>query len=478
MAPLRNQTFFSLGELREAIAPLLAALNERPFKKTEGSRRSWFEDLDRPALKPLPAERYEYAEWRKARVNLDYHIQVAHALYSVPHPLGRCEVDVRITAQTVEIFHKHRRVAAHVRVHRKGGYATDPAHMPASHRAHAGWTPSGLIAWGRKTGSHTAAFVEQLLESRPHPEQGYRSCPGLKRLLRAYGAERLEAACRRAHGPSLRGADRHARHQRAVLRADRLSLLLEREKTDQEQRRYQRLKGHAKLHLDATIEDLNFKAPRGLDRSLVLRLASGQWIRDGQTVLVSGATGSGKSYLACAFGHQACRLGISTRYYRVSRLLDELTLARGDGSYPKLVQRLARTWLLVLDDWGLASLSGQGRHDLLEVLDDRYARRGTLLASQVPVEHWHDVVGDPTFGDAILDRLLNICCGSDYGADGPDRPLGHDKRPYLRNIISYHQSATRKAISPFLSFHGRSGPDCAASQSAIAFAFISRSISA
>ena len=109
---------------------------------------------------------------------------------------------------------------------------------------------------------------------------------------------------------------------------------------------------------------------------LVLRLASGQWFRDGQTVLVSGATGSGKSYLACAFGHQACRLGISTRYYRVSRLLDELTLARGDGSYPKLIQRLARTWLLVLDDWGLASLSGQGRHDLLEVLDDRYARRG------------------------------------------------------------------------------------------------------
>ena len=188
---------------------------------------------------------------------------------------------------------------------------------------------------------------------------------------------------------------------------DRLSLLLEREKTEREQRRHVRLKGLPRLHLDATIEDLNFKAPRGLDRSLIMRLASGQWIRDGQTVLVSGATGSGKSYLACALGHQACRLGISTRYYRVSRLLDDLTLARGDGSYPTLIQRLARTWLLILDDWGLASLSGQGRHDLLEVLDDRYARRGTLLASQVPVDHWHDVGGDPTFGDAILDRLLN-----------------------------------------------------------------------
>ena len=182
---------------------------------------------------------------------------------------------------------------------------------------------------------------------------------------------------------------------------DRLSLLLEREKTEREQRRYLRLKGLARLHLDATIEDLNFKGPRRLD------LASGQWIRDGQTVLVSGATGSGKSCLACALGHKACRIGISTRYYRVSRLLDELTLARGDGSYLNLIQRLARTWLLILDDWGLASLSGQGRHDLLEILDDGYAGRGTLLASQVPVDHWHDVVGDPTIGDAMLDRLLN-----------------------------------------------------------------------
>ena len=198
MAPLRNQTFFSLGELREAIRPLLAALNERPFDKTEGSRRSWFEDLDRPALKPLPAQRYEYAEWRKARVNIDYHIQAGHALYSVPHPLARREVDVRITARTVEIFHKHRRVAAHLRIHRKGGYATEASHMPAAHRAHAEWTPSRLIAWGRKAGPRTAAFIERLLESRPHPEQGYRSCLGLMRLLRAYPAERLEAACRLA----------------------------------------------------------------------------------------------------------------------------------------------------------------------------------------------------------------------------------------------------------------------------------------
>ena len=189
---------------------------------------------------------------------------------------------------------------------------------------------------------------------------------------------------------------------------DRLSLLLEREKTEREQRRYLRFKGLAKLHLDATIEDLNFKANRGLDRSLILRLASGQWIGDGQTVLVTGRDRVRKVLP----GLRPRPPGLPQRHLhpllpRVSRLLDALALARADGSYPKLVQRLAKTWLLVLDDWGLASLSVQSRHDLLEVLDDRYARRGTILASQLPVEHWHDVVGDPTFGDAILDRVLN-----------------------------------------------------------------------
>jgi DNA replication protein DnaC len=188
---------------------------------------------------------------------------------------------------------------------------------------------------------------------------------------------------------------------------DRLVLLLEREKTDRSNRRFQRLLGQARLHLDATIEDLDFRKSRGMDRSLLLRLASSDWIRQGQTVLLVGATGSGKSYLACALGHQACRHGLGVRYYRLSRLLDELRLARGDGSRARLLQRLARTHLLLLDDWGLAPLDDLARHDLLEVLDDRYGRRGTLLTSQVPIDHWHEIVGDPTFGDAILDRLLH-----------------------------------------------------------------------
>jgi DNA replication protein DnaC len=188
---------------------------------------------------------------------------------------------------------------------------------------------------------------------------------------------------------------------------DRLALLLERETTSRDDRRLTRLLQVAKLHIPACVEDLDFRSPRGLDRSLVLRLASGQWIRDHDNVLISGATGTGKSYIACAFGHSACRLGLSTRYFRFSRLLSQLALARADGSYPKLLDRLAKTQLLVLDDFGLAPLSDPERRDLLEVLDDRYSTRATLVTSQLPFDHWHDVLADATFADAILDRLVH-----------------------------------------------------------------------
>jgi len=188
---------------------------------------------------------------------------------------------------------------------------------------------------------------------------------------------------------------------------DRLALLLERESSERDNRRLRRLLQLAKLRLDASVEDIDFRSPRGLDKSVVLRLAGCDWIRNHQVVLIVGATGTGKSYLSCALAQAACRHGLSTRYFRLSRLLDDLVLARADGSYPKLLDRLAKTQLIVLDDYGMAPLNDAQRRDLLELLDDRYGQRATLLTSQLPIEHWHDVIGEPTFADAILDRLVH-----------------------------------------------------------------------
>lgn len=198
MAPLRNHTFFGLVEGREAYLDRLHRLNHRPFQKLEGSRRSLFEELDRPNLKPLPTKPFEFGTWKKARVHLDYHIQVDRHYYSVPHGLRRKKVEVHLTDQTVEIFHKGRRVASHPRSHKKGRHTTHSDHMPPRHRGHLEWTPERFIRWAGEVGPETAAFVEELLERKDHPEQGYRSCLGLMDLARSYPAERMEAACHRA----------------------------------------------------------------------------------------------------------------------------------------------------------------------------------------------------------------------------------------------------------------------------------------
>lgn len=198
LARLRHRRFFSLPELNAAIAELLVSLNHRPFKKLPGSRASAFESIDRPAMKPLPASRYEYAEWLKARAGVDYHVEVDHHYYSVPHALVRQEIIVRLTATTLECFFKGRRIAAHVRSYRRGAHTTIPEHMPESHRRHLEWTPGRLLTWGQKIGPGTRAVVQWQLEHRPHPEQGYRACLGLLNVAKTYGEARLEAACRRA----------------------------------------------------------------------------------------------------------------------------------------------------------------------------------------------------------------------------------------------------------------------------------------
>ncbi len=198
LARLRNRQFFSLAELNAAIAELLEVLNNRPFKKLPGTRRSMFESLDRPALQPLPATPYQYAEWKKVRVNIDYHVAIDKHYYSVPYQLVKQQLEARVTSNTVELLHKGKRVASHRRSYQPGRYTTVNAHMPKAHREYAEWTPERLVRWAQETGPATAKLVEVILTSRPHPQHGFRACLGIMRLGKSYTTPRLEAASRRA----------------------------------------------------------------------------------------------------------------------------------------------------------------------------------------------------------------------------------------------------------------------------------------
>lgn len=188
---------------------------------------------------------------------------------------------------------------------------------------------------------------------------------------------------------------------------ERLGLLVDHEWTHRQDKRVRRLLADAKLRLPASVEDIDYHHPRGLDRSVMAALGMGHWISRGHNVLITGPTGTGKTFLACALGNAACRQGFRVRYHRVPRLVQELALARADGSYPRLLGRLQRLELLILDDWGIAPLAAAEARDLLEVIEDRAAGKSTLVSSQLPVQDWHAALSDPTVADAILDRLVH-----------------------------------------------------------------------
>ena len=188
---------------------------------------------------------------------------------------------------------------------------------------------------------------------------------------------------------------------------ERFALLVEREYFERQNRRLTNRLRKARFPVQAAIEDINFRHPRGLDKSRAMALSSCQWIRSHDNLIFTGPTGTGKTYLSCAFGHKACREDFSVLYLRLPRLFEDLAIARGDGRYPKLLDSFAKTDLIILDDWGIAPLSDEQRRDLFEILEDRYDRRSTIVAAQLPIKHWHDIIGDPTLADAILDRIVH-----------------------------------------------------------------------
>ena len=188
---------------------------------------------------------------------------------------------------------------------------------------------------------------------------------------------------------------------------ERLGLIVDRELTERASRQLSNRLRRARLRHPACIEDIDFRQPRGLDKSLVLSLADGRWVRDHLNVLITGPAGVGKSWISCALAHSACRNGYSASYRRLPRLLTELAIARADGRYAKLLASLAKTSVLVIDDWGVSKLSAENRRDLLEIIEDRHGLSSTIVTSQLPVKNWHAVIGDPTLADAILDRIVH-----------------------------------------------------------------------
>jgi DNA replication protein DnaC len=188
---------------------------------------------------------------------------------------------------------------------------------------------------------------------------------------------------------------------------ERLGLLVDREMTERENRRLNTRLRKAKLRQGSCIEDIDYRHPRGLERSIMAKLQSCQWIKDHLNLLITGPTGTGKTFLACALAHKGCQEGYSAQYLRLSRMFQDLHIAKGDGRYGKLLTSYAKTDLLVLDDWGMSKLNQEQSHDILEILEDRHGLRSTLVTSQFPVKNWHELIGDPTLADAILDRLIH-----------------------------------------------------------------------
>ena len=469
---LRRQTFFSLADANAAIAGALDRINDHVVRRLGVTRRHLFETIERRALAPLPGDEYEFAEWRLARVGVDYHVEHDGLLL-----LGAARPDPGAGRRPRDQPHDRavpsrptcRPASAPLRRpsarHRSRSHAQfppplrglDAGPLPplgglgrAEHRSpghgHPGPSPAsraGLPNLPRRPaavprprsrprrsrlGPGPADRCAHLQEHRFHP--GQPSGPPT-RHDRARGRHRPRQPAwpqllplRRTtmlthptldllanlglHGMIKGFQDLEAQPEaKALEHAEWLALLLDREMTLRRQKRFESRARAARLRHQASVEDVDFRAARGLDRGLFLKLAGCDWIRARHGLLLTGPTGVGKSWLACALGHKACREDLSVAYHRAPRLFAALALARGDGRYAKMLRGLARVDLLILDDWGPEKLDDEQRRDLLEIIEDRHERRSTIVTSQLPVDRWYEIIGNPTIADAVLDRLLH-----------------------------------------------------------------------
>ncbi len=394
LAVLRHRQFFTLAELNAAIWDLRPGLNARRMRRLGVSRRTLFEQLDRPLLRPLPTTRYEVAAGRLGGDDGASHGRAGHG-----HPRHQAASRARLP-----------------RLPRAHAPGQDPRRRPPG----SGRRPRPLARRrqlphraehpGQRARPGPARGRPRALAGAPDPSQHPRQC-----LLHPRGAAMLAHATidtlSALRLPAL--AEAFQRQLGAPEFADlsfedRVGLLVDAEWTHREQRKLQRRLRQANLRRQAVLEDIDWQSPRrGLDKALVQSLATCAWIAQHRNLLLIGPTGIGKSWLGEAFAERACRAGYAAYCVRASRLFHELHVARGDGSYLRILARLAKTDLLVIDDWGLAALTGPERYDLLEVLEDRAERASTLITSQVPVKAWHELIAEPTIADSICDRLVH-----------------------------------------------------------------------
>ena len=417
---LRHQKFQTVDDVNEAIAPLLEQLNGKPFQKLPGSRASAFAELDAPALQPLPLQTWELAVYKTVRVHIDQHIEFEGHRYSVPQSLVGQVLEARVTARTVELLHR-------ATPSTDTGLVLGCCLWPNVTAAH-GWRRPAWWRWSWAppiapmcATSWPMGVIRCSQAPRPNgPAQSTRMCAGRAITNDKYDNKNskeytmmMNTTLEQLRGLKLAGMASGLQEQltqagmTGISFEERLALLVDREVHWRNDKRQMRLLKDARLkYPQASIEDLDTRAGRGLDRKAVMSLALGGWIESGHSVLITGPTGAGKSWLACALAQYACRRCHSALYQRVPRLGEELRIRHGNGTFGKWLIQLAKTDILLLDDWGMAGIDSQTRADLLEIIDDRAANKATIITSQLPIEHWHAWIGDPTIADAIVDRVL------------------------------------------------------------------------
>jgi len=357
------------------------------------------------------------------------YLSVDKHFYSVPHAFISKKVRLLYDGERVEIYHRHERIALHPRPRTPHNYSTDQAHLTSNHQRMAAWSPDFFLQEARTIDPTVEDYIGKVLNRKQHPDQAYRSCTGILALARRVGAQRLIAACRRAHhhrrtmmnqqtlerltAMKLHGMARAfesslaAATDQQITPDELLDTLITAEWDERASRKQERSIKNAHFRYKAMTELIDFGGEREGFKNQILRLTDCSFIGKQENVLITGSTGLGKSYIASAIGHRACTLGYRVLYEYSNKLFARLKLAKADGSYVKDLARIERQDLLIIDDFGLQPLDAQSRAILMEVIEDRHGTRSTLFTSQVPVDLWHEVIGEQTVADAILDRMIH-----------------------------------------------------------------------